>query len=680
MQKNAIAEQVFDFVFIGLGAGNSLMLMALLKKNCLTGKKVAILELDDKKINDKTYCFWAHPNEDLVEDLASIISYRYEKIELPKGRIQSISKQSYFYIRSIDFYNETLQLCEQHQIPIYRVAVDTVIPIPDCYQINTNAATTLYAQTIFDSRAPVFDTIDKNAIFINQSFFGFQIKTKENVFDPCVFEMMNFDVDQAAYTQFVYVLPYSTTEALVELTRFGKEKIDINYAKKTLDDYISKLYGAYEIVEQEVGNIPMTTLQFPTSSYPGIIHTGARANLIKPSTGYGFKNMYLYARAVSNKIATNQFNGLHQYKLHNKSRFQFYDRLLLIILNFWPQYGKKIFSSLFKFQKAHIIFDFLDEKTKRQQEIKIFATLPLVPFLKALYLYSKQEHLLRYVVLIAVAITYLTLKAVNIQIASIFSNTTILLGLLFLGLPHGAVDHLLLINKKTPLLIFILKYLLIVFAYFVCWHFYPTLSLCFFLLFSSFHFGEAEFKERYKNKQIDVSTLSSCLLGLSILFAIIFSHYPTSVQIISYISPGIKYSLQTENWKIYALLLVVASCLYISVESYRKEGKLPITLLLILCLGMLLPLALAFGLYFIFQHSYNAWQHLQTGLAISSQRLFNLALPYTLGAIFIGLLFYLLSSAVLVEMSQYGAVFFIFLACISLPHFVLMHIFYKHTH
>jgi cell division protein FtsW (lipid II flippase) len=111
--------------------------------------------------------------------------------------------------------------------------------------------------------------------------------------------------------------------------------------------------------------------------------------------------------------------------------------------------------------------------------------------------------------------------------------------------------------------------------------------------------------------------------------------------------------------------------------GYFKEGTLPITLLLILCLGMLLPLELAFGFYFIFQHSYNAWQHLQLGLTLPAKTLYKKALPYTLGAILIGVVFYFFNATSILQISHYAGLFFIFLACISLPHFVMMHLFYK---
>jgi Brp/Blh family beta-carotene 15,15'-monooxygenase len=212
----------------------------------------------------------------------------------------------------------------------------------------------------------------------------------------------------------------------------------------------------------------------------------------------------------------------------------------------------------------------------------------------------------------------------------------------------------------------------------VAWHFSPSFSLFVFILFSAFHFGEAELKENSKYHH-SVLPVSSFLLGLCILLSIIFSHYSASAQIITFISPGLHNYLFPMNWNGYAKLIVLASCLYISISSYYKEGKLPITLLLILCLGMLLPLELAFGFYFIFQHSYNAWQHLQIGLALPAKTLYKQAMPYTLGAILIGVVFYFFNAASMFQLSHYAGLFFIFLACISLPHFVLMHLFYKQS-
>ena len=70
----------------------------------------------------------------------------------------------------------------------------------------------------------------------------------EKDLNPDVYHMMDFRVSQKKATQFVYILPYSTNSALVELTRFGKELLKEDEAKKELDDFwnlISRNGGKY---------------------------------------------------------------------------------------------------------------------------------------------------------------------------------------------------------------------------------------------------------------------------------------------------------------------------------------------------------------------------------------------------------------------------------------------------
>lgn len=73
-----------------------------------------------------------------------------------------------------------------------------------------------------------------------------------------------------------------------------------------------------------------------------------------------------------------------------------------------------------------------------------------------------------------------------------------LLGMVFLGLPHGALDHLaplfLRHRRLTPryLLQFVLGYLALVATYLVFWHVLPGAALAVFLLFSWLHWGQGD--------------------------------------------------------------------------------------------------------------------------------------------------------------------------------------------
>ena len=96
-----------------------------------------------------------------------------------------------------------------------------------------------------------------------------------------------------------------------------------------------------------------------------------------------------------------------------------------------------------------------------------------------------------------------------------------------------------------------------------------------------------------------------------------------------------------------------------------------------LIVGCKMPLILAFSLYFICQHSLNAWGHLKLKLHINSIPLYKKALPYLIGALSLFLALFIFDFIGFFDFYRLQADGFIFLACISLPHVILMHLFYK---
>jgi Brp/Blh family beta-carotene 15,15'-monooxygenase len=477
--------------------------------------------------------------------------------------------------------------------------------------------------------------------------------------------MMNFDVDQSNYTQFVYNLPYAPNECLVELTRFGVDTIDVDYAKKVLDDKISAQFGAYEIIAEEEGCIPMTVLKHPASADDRIIHMGARANLIKPTTGYGFKKMYEFAAAFKNPANVGA----------SKTRFLFYDHLLLIILIRWPQLGKKIFTALFQKNSIQAIFSFLEEKSTVSAEIKIFASLPIFPFLRACGIYFTSYFKKGYLFTVGFIALYFLLEWMSPAVASQFGYTGLIAGLLAVGLPHGAVDHLLVQSKKFNLLRFVVQYVFIIAAYFALWQWFPVFSLLLFIVYSAYHFGESEMVEMRVSVDSVVQKLYAFIIGLSILLFIIFSHLETSILVLNSIN-GVSSFL--ERVDLYSYKNVILAVSYFSIlPIWWMSKKTCVYLMAILVLGMQMPLMLAFGLYFVGSHSINAWGHIATKLKTPTKKLYLQSLPFNMGAIFIFAIFLYLLNTNTQLIQSYAAVFFVFLACVSLPHIILMHLFYK---
>jgi len=666
-------NKIYDFVFIGLGASNSLILISLIQKGLIKNKKIAVFEPDGKTNNDKTYCFWANPKDSIVVELKTIISRSFNAIQVNKTRAENIEDCPYHYIRSIDLYNFTLEILNEAKIEIHRNSVEEITFKNEVNALHSGSEV-YQCNYVFDSR-PFLNLIPKDEIYIHQSFLGWHIRCVNDVFQKDTFDMMNFNIDQNDFTQFMYVIPFSSNEALVEITRFGTERIELPYAATILDEFITKEFGKFEKLGEEIGCIPMTTFVNPINQQEGILNTGARANLIKPSTGYGFKKMFAFAQLVTLRIESDDLKEFNKITLDSKERFKFYDRLLLMILLLWPTYGKKIFTRLFYKRPILSIFSFLDEKSSLLEEIKIFMSLPFKPFIKALFLHLKNKNLLRYFIAVIIVVFYSILSFINYQIALYFNYLVLIIGLMWIGIPHGALDHLLSKSSNTTILNFIFKYFTVIALYLVIWQVAPVISLLAFVAYSSFHFGESELIHTNESVKTLRNCLKAFLIGFYILIFIIATHLEESLSIISFLNKGsstIFYEINTPSWY---LAISITSFSYILVQSIISKKKEFIGLLLLLAIGTFVPLTLAFGLYFILQHSYNAWIHLQKGLNMNSSQLYNKSAVFTLGALFlfVFIAFFVRNTD---NLKAFWANFFVFIACISLPHFVLMHLFY----
>ena len=654
----------YDYVFIGMGASNGLMLLEFIKRGYQHTKRIAVIEKAQKNTNDKTYCFWSSPDASIVKDLSSIISYQYQFVQTNATKVQSIQDQPYYCIKSIDFYNLVQSTIASHSIDVFEAQVDTVNPQLDHIDIAFDSKV-IKGAIVFDSRPPQFTTEANNKSYLLQTFFGYHIRLKDAVLNTDTFQMMNFDVDQSNYTQFVYNLPYAPNECLVELTRFGVDTIDVDYAKKVLDEKISAQFGAYEIIAEEEGCSPMTVLKYPASNDDRIIHMGARANLIKPTTGYGFKKMYEYAAVFENSVKSES----------SKTRFLFYDHLLLIILIRWPNLGKKIFTALFQKNSIQAIFSFLEEKSRVSAEIKIFASLPIFPFLRACGVYFTSYFKKGYLYTVGCMALYFLLEWMSPAVASQFGYTGLIAGLLAVGLPHGAVDHLLVQSNKFNLVRFVVQYVCIIAAYFALWQWFPVFSLLLFIAYSAYHFGESEMVEMRISLDSVAQKLYAFIIGLSILLFIIFSHLETSILVLNSIN-GVSSFLERVDLYTYKNTILAVSYFSI-IPIWWISKKTCVYLMAILVLGMQMPLMLAFGLYFIGSHSINAWGHIATKLKTATKKLYLQSLPFNIGALFIFAIFLYLQNANEQLIQSYAATFFVFLACVSLPHIILMHLFYK---
>ncbi|MFM7765352.1 MAG: beta-carotene 15,15'-dioxygenase, Brp/Blh family [Sphingomonadales bacterium] len=658
-----------EYLFAGAGASATLLLMQLEKTGMLSGSKVVVVDSDFTSLSRKTFCFWAKSDDSMVKDCRKLIQKSWNHLRIDRGETKSLKPLEYHCIPGLNMQNEMLALTSRNECVRLESSVISMVPDGNGVLVTTTAGV-YRAAHVYDSRPAGFMSPKPNESALFQSFIGYVIEPEKPVLNTSAADMMDFGVEQHGATQFMYVLPMAADKVLVELTRFGTTTILEAEARPVLLDYIQKHFGNARIVETETGCIPMCSAPLRVGELSNVTRLGGRAGAIKPGTGYAFKNMY--NQAVDIGVAVK--NRRDSKPISAPPRFRFYDRLLLWILSHSPEWGKPIFQQLFRRNGTPQILRFLDEKTSWMQDVRILLSLPFKPFLVALRqdLRHNPPSISKPVLLCVAALLLLLLYSAFPSAYIPLQWILLSAGLLAIGIPHGAVDHLLETGKiqGKPALGFVAKYLGIMVLYLIFWQWFPVAAFCIFLLYSAFHFGQSDIQEW---KISHFPNLKSFFWGTVILSVILFSHGSEVKLILGGMNifvngfPGIG-------------LAYSAALLALLWGLFEKKTAV-IWSVIMLTIGMSLPVLSAFGLYFIGQHSLNGWSHLREGMQAGNKSLFMKALPFTFGAAILLLTLFWMANANLLPWSgdQSLSLFFLFLACISMPHVWAMHRFYRRT-
>ena len=343
-------------------------------------KKILLIDADDKKKNDRTWCFW-ETKPGLFQE---IVYKQWEGIDFYSssfaGRFD-IAPYVYKMIRGGDLYKYVFSKIQSWQNVTFLQA-----KVAKVYSENSKA----YVQTateIFDAQY-VFNSILFEPEFLYttgsllQHFTGWMIETEEEKFNSDIATFMDFRVTNPEENTFVYVLPVTIRKALVEYTVFSSSLLEKQEYANGLKKYISRFLNIekFIITEEEFGVIPMTNFAFP-SPRSAVINIGTAGGQTKSSSGYTFQFIQKHSAAIVSALTKNEPAGI-QNKLFEK-RFKIYDDTLLEVLYSKKLTASQIFSRLFRHNKPQLIFKFLDNETTVSEELKIMSSVPAHIFFPA---------------------------------------------------------------------------------------------------------------------------------------------------------------------------------------------------------------------------------------------------------------------------------------------------------
>ena len=87
----------YDYVFLGLGCGNGLMLLQLEAEGMFTNKRILVIEPNQIIKNDRTFCFWMEPERVNSCFLSTLVETQWSKVHVGE-KVQSLDSLRYYRI------------------------------------------------------------------------------------------------------------------------------------------------------------------------------------------------------------------------------------------------------------------------------------------------------------------------------------------------------------------------------------------------------------------------------------------------------------------------------------------------------------------------------------------------------------------------------------------------------
>ena len=195
----------YDYIIAGAGAAG-LSLAYYMAQTALKSSSVLLLDVDAKRSNDRTWCFWAlgaTAHDDIV-------CHKWRKLYFNGDEWQrgdSLGELSYQMIRGVDFYDKMRQVLEECRSFEFRQ--EEVLSIEDWGEgakVQTPTAA-YWAPTVFNSclRPKMLPQPDTH--FLLQHFTGWWIETKKTNLIPAAAYLWIFGRRSTAVPVFFIYCP-----------------------------------------------------------------------------------------------------------------------------------------------------------------------------------------------------------------------------------------------------------------------------------------------------------------------------------------------------------------------------------------------------------------------------------------------------------------------------------------
>ncbi len=376
-----------DLIILGGGCAG-LSLAAKLGKLGDAAPRTLVIDKRSSYQNDRTWCFWQLPGSEALD----LVEHRWTRFQVSSyQRIvwADCSGQPYCAIPSSRFYEHSLSAIKQSpRVSLLGgVSVHGGVHRKDSmWEVQTpNGA--FSAKCVVDTR-PIRAPRAGDAV-LWQTFLGAEVEFAEGSFDSRGVTLMDFRKSPSGRIVFTYVLPFSSTRGLVEVTEFSPFAMPPADLQPLLHSALATIAcgSCYKTLRTEAGALPMgLALPVSPAAMPEVldrsyVRAGVAGGGARAATGYAFQRIQRWATCCADSLVA---NGMPIGHPAEPSSLALLDHLFLRVLRENPNQASTLFTQLFASAPTPSVLRFLGDRPGIADVLNVVGALPPGPFIKEL--------------------------------------------------------------------------------------------------------------------------------------------------------------------------------------------------------------------------------------------------------------------------------------------------------
>lgn len=365
--KHSAGTTALDIAIIGGGSAG----ISLATK--LKNRSAVVIEPRTPTERDCSWALWANPAQQ--QQFASSTRGSWQQWRLIDHHSEVLHQTDQYRYTSLSSADYITQ-CE-NQLPegvdLIRAPAEDIAPEGNGGLFSA-AGKHYSASQLYDSRPPAMAEQG-----LKQHFVGWEIRTKSPISDPQIATLMDFRVDQSRGLHFIYVLPFSDRQLLIESTMISTQLEDRDWYLQAMIEWLeTQNIEIEETLREETGVIPMDAIT-PVDS--NIACIGAASGAVRLSSGYAFTGIQAQIAKLARGISAGDFTvpapispGLIRM-----------DRIFNAVLMAQPELGPSIMMRTAKALNGDGFARFMLGSATIADWARVILAMPKMPFLKQVW-------------------------------------------------------------------------------------------------------------------------------------------------------------------------------------------------------------------------------------------------------------------------------------------------------